>query len=125
MALPIDSDTIAFGRPGGEGARPVDVRPVDLAHLSRQTMGDRSLEQEVLSLFMQQANLVRDRIGQASTEERLRLAHGLKGSARGVGAFIVADCLAELEARPDDRAVHRRLSRLIDDVRDFICAINR
>lgn len=125
MALPSDSDTVAFGRPGGEQARTVGLRPIDMMHLSRQTMGDRGLEQEVLLLFMQQATLVRDQIGRATVDERLRLAHGLKGSARGVGAFVLADCLQELERRPDDKAVHRRLAGLIDDVRSFIAAIYR
>ena len=29
-------------------------RPIDLVHLARQTLGDRSLEQEVLRLFLTQ-----------------------------------------------------------------------
>jgi HPt (histidine-containing phosphotransfer) domain-containing protein len=116
---------VAFAMPGGEGSAAPRARPVDLQHLARQTLGDRSLEQEVLQLFVQQAISVRDRIGPAGIGERLRLAHGLKGSARGVGAFAIADCVAELEARPDDKQVVRRLSTLIDEVRDFVAAINR
>ena len=78
---------VAFAMPGGEGsAGPRSrARPVDLTHLSRQTLGDRALEQEVLQLFVQQALSVRDQIAEAGKSERLRLAHGLKGSARGVG----------------------------------------
>ena len=93
---------VAFAMPGGEGsAAPRSrARPVDLAHLSRQTLGDRALEQEVLQLFVQQALSVRDQIAEAGKGERLRLAHGLKGSARGVGAFALADCLAEIESSP-------------------------
>lgn len=117
---------VAFAMPGGEGSAPAPrVRPVDLKHLARQTLGDRALEQEVLRLFIQQALSVRDQIGAASNGERLRLAHGLKGSARGVGAFAVADCVAEIEKRPDDKHLIRRLSTLIDEVRDFIAAISR
>ena len=41
--------------PGGEGAAAPRARPVDLAHLARQTLGDRALEQEVLKLFLHQA----------------------------------------------------------------------
>jgi HPt (histidine-containing phosphotransfer) domain-containing protein len=116
---------IAFAMPGGEGSAVSRHRPVDLAHLAKQTLGDRALEQEVLKLFVQQALTARDRIVSAEPNERLLLAHNLKGSARGVGAFAVADCVAELEGSPDDKHVVARLSALIDEVRDFIAAINR
>jgi len=116
---------VAFAMPGGEGAAASRARPVDLAHLAKQTLGDRALEQEVLKLFIQQALSARDQIAEASVRERLRLAHSLKGSARGVGAFAIADCVAEIEKQPDDRQLVRRLSGLIDEARDFIAAINR
>ena len=32
-------------------------RPIDLVHLARQTLGDRSLEQEVLRLFLTQMDV--------------------------------------------------------------------
>ena len=79
----------------------------------------------MLQLFVQQALSVRDQIAEAAKRERLRLAHGLKGSARGVGAFAIADCVAEIEKQPDDRQLLRKLSSLIDEVRDFIAAICR
>jgi HPt (histidine-containing phosphotransfer) domain-containing protein len=116
---------IAFSMPGGDVSGPRRSRPVDLAHLARQTMGDRSLEQEVLALFVQQALSVRDRIVGADIKDRLLLAHGLKGSARGVGAFAIADCATEIEHRPEDNQTLGRLGTLIDEVRDFIAAINR
>jgi HPt (histidine-containing phosphotransfer) domain-containing protein len=123
-ALP-NADALAFSLPGGESCGQARSRPVDLVHLARQTMGDRALEQEVLALFLQQATLVRDQIVAASTAERLRLAHGLIGSARGVGAFAIADCAVEIERSPDDRQALRRLASLIDEMRDFIAAIGR
>jgi len=116
---------VAFAMPGGEGSAAPRARPVDLAHLARQTLGDRALEQEVLRLFVHQALAARDEIAQADTRERLRLAHNLKGSARGVGAFAIADCVSQIEASPEDRHLVKRLSTLIDEVRDFIAAINR
>ena len=115
---------IAFAMPGGEG-QAARARPVDLAHLARQTLGDRALEQEVLQLFVHQALSAKDQIADASPQERLRLAHNLKGSARGVGAFAIADCVAGIESAPDDKHLIGRLSSLIDEVRDFIAAINR
>ena len=49
----------------------------------------------------------------------------LKGSARGVGAFAIADCATEIERQPEDGQALKRLGKLIDEVRDFIAAINR
>jgi HPt (histidine-containing phosphotransfer) domain-containing protein len=116
---------VAFSKPGGEMCGAARARPVDMEHLSRQTMGDRDLEREVLDLFVQQVVSVRGRIADADEKGRVMLAHGLKGSARGVGAFAVADCAAEIEKNPRDKAAVRRLAGLIDDVRDFIAAISR
>jgi len=116
---------IAFSMPGGDVSGTARSRPVDLAHLARQTMGDRGLEQEVLALFVQQALVVRDQILGADVKQRLLLAHGLKGSARGVGAFAIADCAAAIELQPEDVKTLKRLGVLIEEVRDFIAAINR
>jgi len=88
-------------------------------------MGDRGLEQEVLALFVQQALSVRDKIADADVRERLLLAHGLKGSARGVGAFAIADCATDIERQPEDVRTLKRLGTLIEEVRDFIAAISR
>ena len=115
----------AFSMPGGEVCGRAPSRPVDLVHLARQTMGDRDLDREVLCLFVQQALSARDRIADAGESERLNLAHGLKGSARGVGAFAVADCAAEIERQPNDARIVGKLGTLIEEVRDFIAAISR
>lgn len=120
-----ESNGVAFSMPGGESCDRAGARPIDLIHLGKQTMGDRALEQEVLSLFMHHVLQVRDQIAQADAGERLRLAHGLKGSARGVGAFAIADCAGEIEERPQDDGVLERLGLLIEEARDFIAAINR
>jgi HPt (histidine-containing phosphotransfer) domain-containing protein len=120
-----NASAVAFTMPGGEVCAKARTRPVDLVHLARQTMGDRALEQEVLGLFVQQALNVRDQIAGASLDERLQLLHGLKGSARGVGAFAIGDWAAEVELAPDDRQLIARLGRLIDDLRGFVAAIGR
>ena len=108
--------SVAFDRPGGEPAAAGSRRPIDLVHLARQTQGDRAVEQDVLSMFAHQAAAVRERIGPA---------HRLAGSARAIGAFAVADCASAIEQAPEDRAAIGRLSRLIDEARDFISAISR
>jgi HPt (histidine-containing phosphotransfer) domain-containing protein len=120
-----NSDAAALSMPGGESFGPTRHRPIDLEHLSRQTMGDRALESEVLQLFVHQAMSVRRQIVSANLKERLLLAHGLKGSARGVGAFAIGDCVAELEESPEDRLILGRLEGLIDEVHDFVAAISR
>jgi HPt (histidine-containing phosphotransfer) domain-containing protein len=118
-------NAVAFSMPGGEASVTARGRPIDLVHLARQTMGDRALEQEVLCLFVHQTQQVRERIAQAEPEECRQLAHGLRGSAVGVGAFAIADCAAAIEAKPDDPQAKRKLTRLIDEARDFVAAIGR
>ena len=116
---------IAFSMPGGNASGTAGSRPVDMAHLARQTMDDRALEQEVLGLFVQQALSVRDKILDADAKERVFLAHGLKGSARGIGAFAVAECAGAIERQPEDVRTLKKLGVLIEEVRDFIAAISR
>ena len=65
--------------------------PVDLVHLSKQSLGDRSLEQEILRMFQSQSQLYLDRLENAKTaDERKLAAHTVVGSARGLGAWHVA-----------------------------------
>lgn len=61
---------------------------LDLAHLDRQTDGDRALAVELLALFEAQAAEVLGRI--VCGEPAPPLAHRLKGAARAVGAWQVA-----------------------------------
>lgn len=73
-------------------------KPVDLVHLARMTMGDRSLEREVLGLFRSQASLCLARLRKAEDEVAfIEAAHAIKGSARGIGAWRVADIAATLQ----------------------------
>lgn len=118
-------ENMAFAMPGGETCGHSRARPVDLAHLSRQTMGDRDLEREVLSLFLHQAQVVGDRMEGASPQERVLLAHGLKGSARGIGAFRVADIAGSVETDPMSGGHLKSLGEAIVDVHDFVSSISR
>jgi HPt (histidine-containing phosphotransfer) domain-containing protein len=122
-------ENVAFSMPGGEqsSTRRANgrVRPVDLAHLTQQTMGDRDLEREILAMFAEQAKTVRAQIAKANTKERLFLAHALKGSARGVGAFAIAECAEAIEAGPADDLNVKRMARLIEEACDFIASIDR
>ena len=75
---------------------PVDS-PLDLDHLSRMTLGDAQLEQEVLAMFAEQAVRLIAAMAALPTDAGA-LAHKLKGSARGIGAFAVADAAERVEA---------------------------
>ncbi len=70
--------------------------PIDFAHLNRMTLGDADLEREVLALFSAQSTHLVDAIG-ALPEDARTLAHTLKGSARAIGAFAIADAATALE----------------------------
>jgi HPt (histidine-containing phosphotransfer) domain-containing protein len=74
-----------------------DDGPIDLAHLRRMTLGNDGLEREVLTMFSAQV------AGLAGTFTSLAadtptLLHTLKGSARAIGAFAVADAASRLES---------------------------
>ncbi len=61
------------------------------------TLGDAGLEREVLAMFSAQTVSLIDALA-ALPPEAGALAHTLKGSARAVGAFAVADAAQRLEA---------------------------
>src|SRR5690606_4356020 len=76
-----------------------DDTPIDWAHLSRFTMNDRALEQEVLGLFAMEAPRYLARMQTApSRKDWIEAAHTLKGSARAVGAWAIAECAQAAEA---------------------------
>jgi HPt (histidine-containing phosphotransfer) domain-containing protein len=79
--------------------------PIDLAHLSRMTLGERALEREVLHLFDRQAEMLLARMRDAVPSAAAAYAHTLKGSARGIGAWEVARsaCDVEMAAQGRDR----------------------
>jgi HPt (histidine-containing phosphotransfer) domain-containing protein len=74
-----------------------DDGPIDIEHLQRMTLGDASLEREVLAMFSAQAAGLIGKLA-ALPADAAALAHTLKGSARAIGAFAVADAAADLEA---------------------------
>lgn len=69
---------------------PSSREPIDRGHLSRMTLGERSLEREVLALFDRQADILLSRMNSAAPSGVATLAHTLKGSAVGIGAWGVA-----------------------------------
>jgi HPt (histidine-containing phosphotransfer) domain-containing protein len=102
--------------------------PIDFEHLQRMTLGDAALEQEVLGMFSaQSARLVHTLA--AMPADASALAHTLKGSARAIGAFAVADAAARLEtaiARDfDTSAALADLGEAVADARAAIVAVLR
>ena len=69
---------------------------LDIPHLERMTFSEPELEREVLLLFAQQARDMLRRL-EKLPREGWSLAHTLKGSARGIGAFAVAEAAGEVE----------------------------
>lgn len=84
----------------GQAAEPVAL--IDLDHLARQTFRDPVLEKEVLGLFVDQARTMAERLSKADNAGRLALLHSLKGSAKAIGAFPLADHAARLETAAAD-----------------------
>ena len=71
--------------------------PIDREHLARMTLGERSLEREVLELFDRQTDMLFARMCKSSPAVAAAAAHTLKGSARGVGAWRVANAAEAVE----------------------------
>ena len=93
---------------------------VDLAHLDRYTGGDASLNDEILALFHGQCHETLARLeaivegldgestahslGTDGKERWHKIVHTLKGGARGIGAFELADTAEAVERTdPSDR----------------------
>ena len=106
-----------------------DDRPIDLVHLARMTLGDRSLEREVLQLFDRQATLLIARMRAAAPGSVAALAHTLTGSARGIGAWRVARAAEALElagsADADLAGALDRLAAATDEARAVIAELLR
>ena len=78
---------------------------IDRAHLDRMTGGDASLASEVLELFAEQVSMWERVLDPtAKTEDWLVGAHTIKGSARGIGAWDLAEICgaAEEDAKARD-----------------------
>ena len=94
---------------------------VDFDHLERYAAGDRTLVEEVLGLFRQQADLWLPLLDPAGPAEGWRdAAHALKGSALGVGAFALGQACGEAETQACDDLGRRALQ--LDRIRNALDA---
>jgi HPt (histidine-containing phosphotransfer) domain-containing protein len=102
---------------------------IDEDHLGRMTLGDRSLEREVLEIFARQTTLTLDRIAGADPARAAAAAHTLKGSACGIGAWRVAHAAERLEQAAADEspdgAMHEAIAELEAAGRELHAAIGQ
>ncbi|MBV8791662.1 MAG: Hpt domain-containing protein [Pseudolabrys sp.] len=95
-------------------SRHTSVNAIDRDHLRKMTLGNAALEHEVLQLFDKQAEVLLTRMRDADPGSLAALAHALKGSARGIGAWPVAAAAEGLERHGADYGV--ALDRLAETV---------
>ena len=105
--------------------------PIDVTHLARMTLGDASLEREVLQLYDRQAGMLLARIQQVTPTAAAAYAHTLKGSSNGIGAFQVAraaeavESAAATNAEVDVLAAIGHLGTAISEARAMIAELLR
>jgi HPt (histidine-containing phosphotransfer) domain-containing protein len=121
----IDIEVAAEGPP----LAPAAPAAIDRAHLARMTHGERDLEREVLELYATQADMLLGRMRQSPAATVAALAHTLKGSSRGIGAWQVADAAAAIEAEVaegrDTAASIERLASAVHAAKIDIAALMR
>ncbi len=107
------------------GAEPA----IDVAHLGRMTLGERSLEIQVLELFDRQSDLLLSRMREVAPAGVATLAHTMVGSARGIGAWRVATAAEAVERAVHDdtplRPAMEALAAAVDEARLAICGLLR
>jgi HPt (histidine-containing phosphotransfer) domain-containing protein len=102
--------------------------PIDLDHLSQQTMGDPGLEEEVLRMFDDITHTYLARLeGSTTVEELVRNLHTLRGAAAGIGAFGLAELarVAEKELGEAGNVNPERIADLavaVEEISNFIGA---
>jgi HPt (histidine-containing phosphotransfer) domain-containing protein len=102
-------------------------RLIDLDHLNRYTGGDRGLNEEILRLFGDQCVATLRQLEDLAKAEGpggkswRELTHTLKGAARGVGAFGLADIAAEAEKIPAEKDA---AIEIVHRLKNKSCAVN-
>jgi HPt (histidine-containing phosphotransfer) domain-containing protein len=101
--------------------------PVDLDHLARYTGGDPAVDREILTLFVRQSVAMLAQLpGVRDAKTWHHLVHSLKGAARGIGAFALAELAAEAEPldpvaqQAEAAAILPRLKARTDAVQAFV-----
>lgn len=101
-------------------------RPIDLAHLARQTLGDEGLEREVLRIFEQRIRADGERLRSVEApEEALVLLRHIAAAAGGVGAraldTMARAAIADQESgAPTSPEALADVGLALEEVRTFI-----
>ena len=99
---------------------------IDLAQLSRMTLGEPGLERELLMLFDLQAGILLGRMVGEAPKAAAWLAHTLVGSARGVGAWkvaVAAEAVERLASASGPIMLNSAMARLTAAVSEAQAAI--
>jgi HPt (histidine-containing phosphotransfer) domain-containing protein len=110
---------------GGTAPAQGKSEPIDLDHLDRQTLGDRTLRNEVLDIFVRQIAGLRAELESTSGDARARLAHRTRGAALGVGAYAIAEGAALLQASPENDDIAAALVERAEEAIRFIGSIRK
>ena len=80
-------------------------RPIDTEHLEKYVSGDDALRDEILTIFQEQIEMLREKIDvNADDEDWYNTMHAMKGASRGVGAWAVGDICEAAEAYTNSHA---------------------
>lgn len=96
---------------------------IDYVHLRAQAADDLDVMREVLQLFIVHTEQVLEGL-EAATDAKTwkELTHTLKGSARGVGAFAVAEAAASAETAMFDKGRIAEIRDAFEAARQFVSA---
>jgi len=109
----------------------VQIPTLDLNQLTAQTLGDRTLEHQLLALFRTQARHILESLQDpaiTSPAVNADFVHLLRGSALAIGATRVAAMAAAYETlavSPNQGLASNALTALNQAIRDAIAAIDR
>lgn len=116
---------IVFEPPEFGDGRQSDDRPVDLAHLAKQTAGDRKLENLLLSDFTKQARESLATMADCSKTKRGKLATEISKAAEAIGAFDMAEKARKVKANPTDPICLAAFSNAVVKTSTFVASLNR
>jgi HPt (histidine-containing phosphotransfer) domain-containing protein len=100
---------------------PAAAQAIDYDHLRVQAAEDLGVMREVLALFVTHSEQVIGELERATDEKAWKQwTHTLKGSARGVGAFAVAEAAADAERHLLDKSKLVPLRAVFEEARVYI-----
>jgi hypothetical protein len=106
-------------------------RPIDMAHLAKQALGDWGIEVEVLRMFDEMIQIYFGRLETSETVPELTMnLHTINGAAAGIGAWTLRDLAktAEDEVREGKAVNPERIDDIgmaVEEVRSFIARLLR